>query len=69
MRHGESLANTGGTPMPNTDIPLTQNGHTQAIARLTHWLSLNMPKPHLSLCHVSHTADRLALLSALWHNT
>lgn len=42
IRHGESLANAGGTPLPNADIPLTEKGHIQAKDRLTHWQQLGI---------------------------
>ncbi|OOR91961.1 histidine phosphatase family protein [Moraxella bovis] len=42
IRHGESLANAGGTPLPNADIPLTEKGHTQAKDRLAHWQRLGI---------------------------
>ncbi|OPH37796.1 histidine phosphatase family protein [Moraxella equi] len=42
IRHGESLANAGGTPLPNADIPLTEKGHIQAKDRLAHWQQLGI---------------------------
>lgn len=47
IRHGESLANAGGTPLPNADIPLTQKGHTQARDRLVHWQQLGIHPSHI----------------------
>ncbi|MBE9590374.1 histidine phosphatase family protein [Moraxella sp. K127] len=47
IRHGESLANAGGTPLPNADIPLTEKGHTQAKNRLTHWQQLGIRPSHI----------------------
>ena len=42
IRHGESLANAGGAPLPNADIPLTDIGHQQAVHRLHRWQTLGV---------------------------
>lgn len=79
IRHGESLANAGGTPLPNVQIPLTDKGHTQAQARLRYWLDLNVRPSHiyhsnmvrtyetaLPFCqHYQMTASTLGLLDEL----
>lgn len=65
IRHGESLANAGSTPLPNADIPLTEKGHIQARPPCPLATAGHTPKPHLSFCHASHTTDRPALLSVL----
>lgn len=59
IRHGESLANAGGTPLPNADIPLTEKGHAQAKDRLTHWQQLGIRPSHIyhsAMLHTQQTA-------------
>lgn len=59
IRHGESLANAGGAPLPNTDIPLTDKGHQQALHRLKQWQTLGISPSsiyHSDMCRTKQTA-------------
>lgn len=47
LRHGESLANAGGQPMPNADIPLTTQGQTQAVRACQNLQRLNITPSHI----------------------
>lgn len=57
IRHGESLANAGGKPLPNADIPLTDKGREQAVSRLAFWQTLNIRPSQIYCSHMKRTHE------------